>query len=117
MMTLSTIVLIAHLIGFATSLHALMDTRTAPGTVAWIVSLNATPYLAVPAYWIFGRDRIDDYIQLRRQRVTSLSRSLESHLAGLPLFRTEWSDRDPTFRAVEKLQGSRLSTVTGPSCC
>ncbi|MDO8861944.1 cardiolipin synthase [Haliea sp. E1-2-M8] len=105
MVTVSAIVLIAHLIGFATSLHALMDTRTAPGTVAWIVSLNATPYLAVPAYWIFGRDKIDDYIQLRRQRVTSLNRSLESHLAELPPFRTEWSDRDPTFRAVEQLAG------------
>lgn len=105
MITISAIVLIAHLIGFATSLHALMDTRTAPGTVAWIVSLNATPYLAVPAYWIFGRDKIDDYIQLRRQRVSSLNHSLGSHLAGLPPFRTEWNDRDPTFRGVEQLAG------------
>lgn len=104
-MTVSAIVLIAHLIGFATSLHALMGTRTAPGTVAWIVSLNATPYLAVPAYWVFGRDRIEDYIQLRRQRVTSLNRSLESNLAELPPFRTEWKDRDSTFRAVEQLAG------------
>jgi hypothetical protein len=25
--------------------------------VAWAVSLNAFPYLAVPAYWILGRSR------------------------------------------------------------
>jgi cardiolipin synthase len=103
MITVSAIVLFAHLIGFATSLHALMGTRTAPGTVAWVVSLNAIPYVAVPAYWVFGRDRIDDYVQLRRQHVTSLNRSLESHLAELAPFRTEWSDRGPTFRAVEQL--------------
>lgn len=103
MITVSAIVLFAHLIGFATSMHALMGTRTAPGTVAWVVSLNAIPYVAVPAYWVFGRDRIDDYVQLRRQHVTSLNRSLESHLAELAPFRTEWSDCGPTFRAVEQL--------------
>ncbi|MFU8878086.1 MAG: cardiolipin synthase, partial [Wenzhouxiangellaceae bacterium] len=94
-----------------TSLHALMGTRTAPGTVAWVVSLNAIPYLAVPAYWVFARDRIDDYVQLRRQRVTSLNLSLESHLAELAPFRTEWSSRDPTFRAVEQL--ARIPFVDG----
>jgi len=104
-------VLLAHLVGFATSLHALMGTRTAPGTVAWVVSLNAIPYLAVPAYWVFARDRIDDYVQLRRQRVTSLNLSLESHLTELAPFRTEWSGRDPTFRAVEQL--ARIPFVDG----
>ncbi len=95
--------LVAHLIGFATSLHALMGTRTAPGTVAWVVSLNAIPYLAVPAYWVFGRDEIGDYVQLRRKRVTSLNRSLESHLDELAPFRSEWSGQDPRLRAVEQL--------------
>jgi cardiolipin synthase A/B len=101
--TFSAIVLVAHLIGFATSLHALMGTRTAPGTVAWIVSLNAIPYVAVPAYWVFGRDEIDDYVQLRRKRVTSLNRSLESHLAELAPFQSEWSEGDPKLRALEQL--------------
>jgi cardiolipin synthase A/B len=101
--TFSAIVLIAHLIGFATSLHALMGTRTAPGTVAWVVSLNAIPYLAVPAYLVFGRDEVDDYVQLRRKRVSSLNRSLESHLAELEPFQSEWSDRAPRLRALEQL--------------
>lgn len=111
MITVSAIVLFAHAIGFATSLHALMGTRTAPGTVAWVVSLNAIPYIAVPAYWVFGRDRIADYVQLRRQRVTSLNRSLDSHRAELAPFRTEWSERDATFRAVEQL--ARIPFVDG----
>ncbi len=100
---ISAILVLAHLVGFATSLHALMGTRTAPGTVAWVVSLNAMPYIAVPAYGMFGRDRIDDYVQLRRERVTSLNRSLESHLNQLAPFRSEWRERDPTLRAVEQL--------------
>lgn len=111
MFTVSAIVFLAHLVGFATSLHALMGTRTAPGTVAWVVSLNAMPYIAVPAYWVFGRDRIDDYVQLRRERVTSLNRSLESHLKQLAPFRSEWTDRDPTLRAVEQL--ARIPFIDG----
>lgn len=109
--TVSAIVLIAHLIGFATSLHALMGTRTAPGTVAWVVSLNAMPYVAVPAYWIFGRDRIDDFVQLRRQRIDSLNESLDSHLAELSPYRTEWADRDSKLRAIEQL--ARVPFVDG----
>jgi cardiolipin synthase A/B len=103
MFKFSAIMLVAHLIGFATSLHALMATRTAPGTVAWVVSLNAIPYLAVPAYWVFGRDNIDDYVQIRRKRVTSLNRSLESHLAELAPFQSAWSARDAKLRALEQL--------------
>jgi len=29
--------------------------------VAWAVSLNAFPYLAVPAYWILGRSKFEGY--------------------------------------------------------
>ena len=101
--TLSAFVLLAHLIGFATSLHALMGTRTAPGTVAWVVSLNAIPYLAVPAYWVFGRDEIDDYVQLRRERVAGLTESLESHLAELGPYKSDLSDQSPKLRAIEQL--------------
>ena len=103
MITVSAIILFAHLIGFATSMHALMGTRTAPGTVAWVVSLNAIPYLAVPAYWVFGRDTFSEYAQLRRQHTTSLNHSLVSNLAELTPFRSKWSGNDPQFRAIEQL--------------
>ncbi len=102
-LSFSAIVLIAHLVGFATSLHALMGTRTAPGTIAWMVSLNAIPYLAVPAYWVFGRDDVHDYVQQRRERARFLNQALESHLAGLEPFRSKWSNRDPKLRAIEQL--------------
>ncbi|MFN2300585.1 MAG: cardiolipin synthase [Gammaproteobacteria bacterium] len=110
----SAFLLTAHLIGFATSLHALMETRTAPGTVAWIVSLNTFPYVAVPAYWVFGRSEFEDYVLMRRERVTSLNQALASDLDSLRPFRTEWEGADePTLRAVEQL--ARLPFVSGNS--
>ena len=109
---ISTVVLVAHLLGLATSMHALMTSRTAPGATAWIVALNATPYLAVPAYWVFGRSKFQDYISLRREVAASLKETLEQELASLKPFRTSWSaDGHQTFRAVEKL--ARLHFVDG----
>lgn len=101
--TFSAFVLVAHLIGLATSVHALMGTRTAQGTVAWVVSLNAIPYLAVPAYWMFERDQLDNYVQLRRERIADPGEALDSHLTELASFKSGWSDRDPKLRAIEQL--------------
>ena len=50
-----TVIIVAHVLGFISSIYAVMETRTAQGAVAWAVTLNAVPYVAVPAYWILGR--------------------------------------------------------------
>ncbi len=57
---------VMHLLGLLTSIRAVMSTRTAQGTVAWVVSLNSLPYFAVPAYWALGQSRFDGYDLLRR---------------------------------------------------
>lgn len=51
-----------HLMGLASSIDALMTTRTIQGTIAWVISLNTIPYVAVPGYWIFGRTRFKGYV-------------------------------------------------------
>jgi cardiolipin synthase A/B len=58
--------LIAHTVGALTSVRAVMSTRTPQGAIAWAVSLNTIPYLAVPAYWVFGNKRFDGDINKRR---------------------------------------------------
>ncbi len=91
-LAISTVILVAHLIGFATSLHALMATRTAQGSVAWMVSLNTLPYVAVPAYWIFGRSKFQGYVSLRSEAISLLGYSLEGELANLHPYRSNWLD-------------------------
>ena len=64
-----------HVLGLISSVHAVMGTRTSQGAVAWIVSLNTFPYVAVPAYWVLGRSRFRGYVTSRRtedQAVQSL---------------------------------------------
>jgi len=63
---LAAAILILHVLGFISSIHAVMSTRTAQGAIAWAVSLNTFPYLAVPAYWVFGRSKFQGYVVARR---------------------------------------------------
>ena len=56
------VIIIFHVVGFISSIDAVMSTRTAQGAVAWAVSLNAFPYLAVPAYWVLGRSKFEGYV-------------------------------------------------------
>jgi cardiolipin synthase A/B len=65
-MVLAVIVAVAQILGVLSSISALLTTRTAQGSIAWIVSLNTFPYLAVPLYWIFGRSRFNGYVQSRQ---------------------------------------------------
>ena len=75
----SIVVAICELAGFLTALKAIMETRTAQGSIAWAVSLIALPYVAVPAYWIFGRTKFAGYVTARRMemlKVNKLARKL-----------------------------------------
>ncbi len=66
-MIIAAIVILFQILGALTSVRAIMETRTPQGALAWAISLNTMPYLALPAYWIFGQSKFEDY-QTGRQR-------------------------------------------------
>ncbi len=39
-----------------------MSARTPQGSIAWAVSLITLPYVSVPAYWVFGRNKFRGYV-------------------------------------------------------
>lgn len=55
------------LIGFLHAFDAVMRARTPQGAMAWVISLVALPYLAIPLYWIFGRSKFQEYIEILRE--------------------------------------------------
>ncbi len=70
-----------HVLGFISSINAVMSARTSQGTIAWMVSLNTFPYVAVPAYWIFGRSQFRGYVTARQEDHLGLLDSLEVEAA------------------------------------
>lgn len=59
-------IVLLHILGIIHVIHALMTVRTAQGTIAWMVSLIAAPWVAIPLYWIAGRSRFSGYVRARR---------------------------------------------------
>lgn len=56
-----------HAVGVITAGHAVMKTRTSQGAIAWALALIGMPYVALPLYWVFGRDRFMGYVTARRE--------------------------------------------------
>lgn len=102
-----------HLIGAAHVLHALFRVRTPSATIAWIISLVTFPWVAIPLYWVFGRNTLTGYVQARRSddellnsQIDALETSIKPHrlepstpflttavrLAGIPVTRGNDAD-------------------------
>jgi cardiolipin synthase A/B len=106
-----------HFVGFASSVDALMSTRTSQGAVAWIVSLNALPYVAVPAYWVFGRTKFQGYVNARRDEDSELGQALLTKMTELRRQRAELNHDNKHLAGVERLaklpflQGNEVSLL------
>lgn len=106
-----SLILFAHVLGFVSSLDALMSTRTAPGTVAWIVSLNTFPVAAVPTYWVFGRSRFQGYVIGRREDDNELYTELQDRMSLVHPFRVALPADDRKVEAIERL--AKMPMVVG----
>ena len=105
---ISLLLATAHVLGLLSSMHAIMTTRTSQGAIAWAVSLNTFPYVAVPAYWVFGRRKFEGYVetfQEREEEVEHLFRTLHENLAP---FLIESRERIPNYEGIKALAGTGL---------
>ena len=100
-----SIFLIAHLLGLLSSIDSVMNTRTTQGAIAWAISLNTIPYVAVPAYWILGRSRFLGYVTAR-QGSDGLIRSVgvDAGIAAAD-YRVSLDEVSMAGQAAEKLVG------------
>ncbi len=108
-----TISATAHMIGAWTSVHAIMETRTAQGAVAWAVSLNTFPYVAVPLYWVFGRSEFQGYTTARHKVDEELIDLEPDVVAAGESFLVSPSDPRGTHRVLTRM--TELPMTTGNS--
>lgn len=98
---LGVIIPLIHIVGMLSAVHALMSSRTSQGAIAWIISLILMPYLAVPAYWVFGRPRFYGYVSARGHKDTVLRRALAEYRGSMDPYLA--SSDNPDILAVERL--------------
>ena len=63
---IGTLVALCHILGVAAACHAILNTRTSQGAIAWAVSLVAMPYLTLVPYLFLGRSKFAGYADARR---------------------------------------------------
>jgi len=78
-----------QVLGLLSAVHAIMSSRTPQGSIAWTVSLITFPYVAVPAYWVLGRNKFNGYVLARQHElelIDDVVRSANEHIrnSGLP---------------------------------
>jgi len=93
--------LVLHLLGFLFSISAVRDTRTPQGAVAWVLSLNTIPLVALPAYWVFGGSEMKDYLETRSVGLAELRPAARRYLGDIETV------------TPEELSGNHLLTTLG----
>ncbi len=58
-------VVLFYVMAIVSALEAILKARTAQGAVAWTVSLLTLPFVTVPLYLVFGRNKFDGYLDKR----------------------------------------------------
>jgi cardiolipin synthase A/B len=98
-------VVMFYLVGILHMLHALMHVRTSQGTIAWVISLVALPFVAIPLYWLLGRTRFSGYVGGRRKKDERLAKLAESMHRRLRSFEVDIPEDDAFERAAHFLGG------------
>jgi cardiolipin synthase len=94
-----------HTAGVASAVNALFSARSSQGAIAWVMSMITFPYVAVPLYWVFGRDRFMGYVSARRSGSPELD-ALREELSRSAAFPDPAGKRPEEHLAVlERLAG------------
>ena len=101
-------VLVFHVLGLLSSIHAVMTARTAQGAIAWGVSLNTFPYVAVPAYWVLGRRSFEGYVEAWNDRHAEVKQFETTMRERLEPFAVKSLERIPNYEAMKRLAHSPL---------
>lgn len=103
MTTMALLFAVVQLLGLITSIFALLTTRTSQGTIAWVVTLIAFPWLGVPAYLFFGRTRFNGYVTARVEDEKYFRNKLGLFSKHIDPFLINSSKRNESLEAFEVL--------------
>ncbi|QBG48496.1 cardiolipin synthase [Verrucomicrobia bacterium S94] len=99
-----------QVLGIVSTIHVLMTGRTSQGTIAWGVSLNTFPLLAVPAYWILGRSKFEGYVTAKRMIGSDFEKEYKGLIDRLSNYRIPAEELPAGLKAGELLADLPLLT-------
>ena len=97
------VVAIFQILGLLSAVHAVMSSRTPQGAIAWAVSLVTFPYVAVPAYWVLGRNKFKGYVLARQEDIDSIRDIAHSARRNVDEVTSDEGPFNPDVKSAEKL--------------
>lgn len=98
-----------YVLGIAAAVEAIMTTRTAQGAVAWSVSLISMPFVALPAYLVFGRTKFEGVIEAYESRKDEIDAVVSEIHENLQPWTVPRDEHHWTYAAIPKLSGMDLT--------
>jgi len=105
----AAIIVLVYALGIACAIEAVMTARTAQGALAWAVSLVAAPWVAVPAYAVFGRSKFEGVVAAYEARQHEIDTIVAGFHRNLEPWTVSSEARYPVYDAVRKLSGMELT--------
>ena len=94
-----------YIAGFVCAGHAILTTRTAQGAIAWSVALVSLPFVAVPAYLVFGRNKFEGMVDAYEAKQDEIDGLIADIHAGLEPWTHPTPSHPSVYRALNKLSG------------
>ena len=105
---LALIVTSFYVFGVLAAVDSIMTTRTATGAIAWSVSLVTAPFIALPAYLVFGRSKfagMEDAFAQNRQEIDVLVQQIRKNLQP---WNAASDEQSGNYQAIHRLSGMDL---------
>ena len=96
---------IMHILGILSAVKAIMESRTPQGATAWALGLITFPYIALPAYWVFGRSKFKGFVKLLREDRAEVGQACAKYIEQLKKNKLILSPDRRDAMPVEKLAG------------
>lgn len=96
-------------LGIAAALHALLNSRSSQGAIAWCLFLVTMPLLALPLYLIFGQNKFRGYIDARRNDNKKLHAISSKLVSYSPAHTADFDPGQESYTAFEALTGMPLT--------
>ena len=103
---------LVELIGIMVAIHAIMNTRTSQGAIAWGISLVTFPWLALPLYAVFGRNKFMGYVSLRQikdEKIQYVIEQVQSDAKAKNVIREDLSTSDLALTRLAELPITRFN--------
>lgn len=102
-MLIVTVLIVFQILGVISSVHAVLSTRTSQGAIAWVISLNTLPVVAVPAYWVLGRSKFQGYVNAWQDQSLDLDAQLKEISPAFLPFEVKSAGLFPEYQALKNL--------------